>query len=71
MTERENRVELESKIAFLEHTLDTLNDVVVSQGRSLEALERKLALLESRVRSRESGEAEEARDLADDKPPHY
>lgn len=71
MTERENRVELESKIAFLEHTLDTLNDVVVSQGRSLEALERKLALLESRVRSRESGEAEEPRDLADDKPPHY
>ena len=70
MTGQPDRVDLEMKIAFLERTVDTLNEVVVEQGASLERLEQKLAQVESRLRSQGEGE-EEARDLADDKPPHY
>ena len=67
--ETPQRVELESKIGFLEHTVDALNEVVLRQGRSIEALERRVEALRGRldVAQEESG----ARDLEDERPPHY
>ena len=65
-----DREEFESKIAFLERTLDCLNEVVLSQGRSLEALELKVGRLDSRMTA-VSDSTEEARDLEAERPPHY
>jgi len=70
MTQAPDRIELESKIAFLERTLEELNEVILDQGRSIEALERRLALLESRGSAETDAEGG-PRDLADDRPPHY
>jgi SlyX protein len=62
--------ELQVKIAFLERTLEELNEVVLEQGRSLETLQGKIALLESRAAAAAEGATEE-RDLLDERPPHY
>lgn len=62
-------VDLESKLAFLERTLELLDEVVREQDQRLEAFERRLAELGERF-SKAEGEAEE-RDPADERPPHY
>lgn len=76
-------VEIESKLAFAEHTLDDLSEVLADQGRTLEALERRVAEIEERA-SPGSGVAgageladprgelpEELPDELDERPPHY
>ena len=42
-------VELETKLAFLERTVDDLNEVVIDQGRSIQRLEDHIARLEGRL----------------------
>ncbi len=66
----EAQVELESKLAFLEHTVDSLSEVLLEQSRTVELLQQRLTRLESRQSTAQEGE-EPARDLLDDKPPHY
>jgi len=67
--ESELRIAIETKIAFLERTVDDLNEVLLAQGRDLEAIEARLARLEGRLRDERP--PQEPRDLADDRPPHY
>ena len=64
------RVELETKIGFLEHTVDALNDVILEQGRTLETLERRVANLEDRAAAGTEGVVED-RDPLSEQPPHY
>jgi SlyX protein len=59
-------IDVEVKIAFLEETLDTLNDVLLEQSKTLEQLKRKLDRLEQRV-----GSAGEDVGPQDERPPHY
>jgi SlyX protein len=66
----ERQIELESKVAFLERTVDDLNDVVLAQSKSLEDLARRLALVESRQRASQEGEGP-AGDPLEERPPHY
>ncbi|MFT4543143.1 MAG: SlyX protein [Planctomycetota bacterium] len=63
-------VELQSKFAFLEHTVETLNDVIIEQGRELERLRKQFEQLEDRVKGSGDGSAQE-RDPLDERPPHY
>jgi len=58
---------LESKIAFLEHTVDALNEVALEQGRAIETLERRLARVEERL----VAGGEEEGDPRQERPPHY
>ena len=59
---------LETKIGFLEGQVEELNEVVITQDRSIAELQKKLELLEKKVTDLEevSGEARPNR-----KPPHY
>ena len=61
------RVELEAKVAFLEHTLEKLNDAFVDQGRVVLALESRIDRLEQRI------EEKGGTDVGphDSRPPHY
>ena len=64
MAERER---LESKISFLEHTVDALGEVVVGQGREIERLVERLERLEERFKGKEElGPVD-----PDERPPHY
>lgn len=62
------RIELETKIGFLERTVEALNDVILEQGQTLERFARSLASLEARLGS--ATEAEESDPLLE-RPPHY
>jgi len=62
-------VELETRVAFQEHTLAELNEVVTAQARELISLRRELALATTDLKNmRESLDADLA---AEPPPPHY
>ncbi|MFG3692735.1 SlyX family protein [Stutzerimonas stutzeri] len=61
-------IDLEARLAFQDDTIQTLNDVLVAQQRTVERLQAQLALLARRqedMQSRMDGEGGEA------PPPHY
>lgn len=64
-------VELETRLAFQDDTLQALNDVVAAQQRQIDLLEMKLAALAKR--QQELGESIGSGGGADDEapPPHY
>jgi len=64
-----DQVDLEIKTAFLERTLDTLNEVVLEQGNIIDRLERRLDSLEKRIKAMREGEDEVG--PHDEQPPHY
>lgn len=67
--EIEQRIaDLEARLAFQDDTIQTLNDVLVAQQRSVERLQAQLGLLARRqedIQSRIGSEEDEA------PPPHY
>jgi len=64
-------IELETKFAFLEETVDQLNEVILDQGREIERLKSQLKELESRVATKHDGGPEESHDALEERPPHY
>jgi SlyX protein len=61
-------IELETKLAFAEDMLDTLNTTVFRQQERIDLLERQLRLLHQQIQALRP---EEERDLRDEIPPHY
>ncbi|MGB8624411.1 MAG: SlyX family protein [Paracoccaceae bacterium] len=61
---------LEERIAHLSATVDDLSDVVTAQGRDIDRLTRRVALLMEREADREAAEGGTV-PLADQKPPHW
>ncbi|MGM0536651.1 MAG: SlyX family protein [Pseudomonadota bacterium] len=65
---------LESRIAYQEHWLDTLDQAVVSQERRLARLERINDLMQDKIREQQralqEGDAAQPRP-EDELPPHY
>ena len=68
---RQPLVDLEIKLAFLERTVETLNEVILEQGDSIDRLKARLGRLEARSRESEHGGAEKQADPLDERPPHY
>jgi|TARA_R110002072_G_scaffold136308_4_gene278724 SlyX protein len=70
LAEFEARVmELESRLAHQESTLDDLNGIVVAQRGEIDLLNRQVTLLVTR--SREADRGGEALPANDGPPPHY
>lgn len=74
LTRLETRLEaIESRLAYQEHWLDTLDRAVAGQERRLAQLERVNDLMQQRLR--EQHQALQALDsgpeAADERPPHY
>jgi SlyX protein len=68
MTSTENRVdELEVRIAHQDKIIADLNDVVTSQWKKLELLERQLRRLGEELEAMDAQDAP----AANQKPPHY
>lgn len=67
--ELEQRIaDLEARLAFQDDTIQTLNDVLVTQQRAVERLQAQLGMLARRqedMQSRIGGEEDDA------PPPHY
>jgi SlyX protein len=60
--------ELETKLAFAEDMIDTLNQTVFRQQEQLDSLQQQLRLLHQRL---QNALPEETRNLRDEIPPHY
>ena len=63
-------IEIETKLAFQEDTVQALNAVVCRQQRQIEQLEAKLAMLIDRYRQLAENQPP-GNKPADEKPPHY
>ncbi len=62
-------VDLEIQVAHQSHTIEDLSDELARQGRVIDALERRVAMLIEKSRDMDArlGDAPEA----DQRPPHY
>jgi len=63
----QDRVALEAKVAFLERSVDLMNEVLVEQARSIQELVERLAGLEREL----AGEDGDDLTPHDTPPPHY
>lgn len=69
MNAEERLVELETRYAYLEHTLQALNDRVAQQQREIDQLTRSCQQLAERIVR--GADAVFKGSLADEIPPHY
>lgn len=60
--------ELETKLAFAEDLLETLNQAVIRQQAQIDLMQEQLRLLHQRMKD---ALPEDARSLRDEIPPHY
>jgi SlyX protein len=65
MSDADRLTEAETKLAYLEQTVDTLNDVVIEQRAAIDALAAKFERLRADVETAAGAEP------GDEKPPHY
>ncbi len=67
----ERRIDtVEEKIAFQEHALNELSDVVYEQQKQINTLQLQLEQLKERIKSMGS-ESSRPHSMEDEKPPHY
>ncbi len=66
---QERLIALESVVAYLEHTVEQLNSVILQQQQEIDGLKRSLQKLEGRVDAQSQGP--EIRDPLQERPPHY
>jgi len=59
--------DLEEKLAFIENTLEKLNEVVVEQAEELNLVKKEILFLKDKIFSLEKG----AEPPVDQPPPHY
>ena len=72
VNEMEKRmVELETRLAYQEDTIQSLSDIVSQQDRQIQKLTRSLELLVGRLRRAGLDEAGDEGASLDEKPPHY
>jgi len=62
-------VDLQSRLAFQDDTVQTLSDIVARQQRVIDRLAEEVSLLQRHVRALTPPELEEA--LREPPPPHY
>ena len=63
-------IELEEKIAHIQHMLDDLNMVVFRQGKTIENLNNQIKELKEKMEILKSPQSSQEV-INDDKPPHY
>ncbi|UXZ04771.1 SlyX family protein [Moraxella nasicaprae] len=63
-------IELQTRISFLEDTVDQLSDVIATQDRQLMDLQDQLRIIYQQVTSKDEAQIAPF-DLLADRPPHY
>lgn len=63
--------ELQSRLEFQAHIIDSLDGVVVEQEKRLSKQERQLQLLANRFKSVENRVSQSEGPAEDERPPHY
>lgn len=63
-------IEIQTKMAFQEETIEQLNDVIISQQKAIDKLQRQLQQLDKKL-DEESQHWHTDASMVDEKPPHY
>lgn len=72
MADNENRIiELETKISFLEDTVEQLNTVIINQRQILDELNTKFQILHKKMEEEIYSNQMIESNPANEKPPHY
>ncbi len=66
----EKIIEIETKMAFQEETIEQLNTVIINQQNAIDKLQRQLVQLNSKIEE-ESQHWQSDQNPADETPPHY
>ncbi|MES2931871.1 MAG: SlyX family protein [Pseudomonadota bacterium] len=69
MNTEDRLIEIEIKLSRQEDTVETLNQVIYQQQKKIDHLEASLLALARRVK--ESSEASNEGNIANERPPHY
>ena len=70
MNELEDKIiEIETKLAFAEESIEQLNDVIVSQQKMLDKVTKQIQLLDKKIED-ESQNWQQTNPI-DETPPHY
>ena len=69
MNSEDRITELESKVAFQDDTIDTLNDVIIHQQSQIDELKKELIKLSARLQSVQEISTTPAQN--EPPPPHY
>ncbi len=70
MTDLDDKIiDIETKLAFAEESIEQLNDVIISQQKILDKLTRQILLLDKKIEE-ESQQWQQA-NPTDETPPHY
>ncbi len=68
MMNDEKIIDIETRLAYQDDTIQQLNDVIYRQQQQLDKLEKTMQLLLAKIQDLMAGSAEE---VANEKPPHY
>ena len=64
-------IELEEKLAHLDHTVEELNNVIFRQMQKIDELEEMLKHLSSQIRQMNDKQDSGDNEVINDRPPHY
>ncbi len=67
----DNLIELQTQLAFQDHTIAELNDVLIRQQKQMDLLQLEIRLLKEKLGALEDRVAVGASSARDEKPPHY
>lgn len=72
MSNHDNKIiELETKLAYQEDTLNKLSDEFYKQQKQIETLERQHQALMGKLKELQHSNGQSANTIIDEKPPHY
>lgn len=63
-------IDIQTQMAFQEQTIEQLNEVLINQQKQIDALQRKLKVLDEKI-EQESQHWGQPQSPIDEKPPHY
>lgn len=64
-------IDVQTQVAFMEDTIDKLDNIVTEQSQLIADQQRQLQLLYQKLESQTQGSQIQPFDLLSDKPPHY
>ena len=68
---QQSLIDLQTQVAFMEDTLDKLDNIVTEQSQLIADQQRQLQLLYQKLETQTQGSQIQPFDLLSDKPPHY
>lgn len=68
---QQSLIDLQTQVAFMEDTLDKLDNIVTEQSQLIADQHRQLQLLYQKLETQTQGSQIQPFDLLSDKPPHY